>query len=153
MKWGLILLCASLISCAEEGLLFEESQSIKDASWNKENKISFDFAIKDTLKHYDFYCNLRTTSSYEWANLYLFVNMESPNDMIYTDTVELPIADKAGKWYGKNSGSIVENSILFFKNVNFDLSGKYTITFTQAMRTDNLNEVTDVGLKIKEVIQ
>ena len=56
---------------------------------------------------------------------------------------------KTGKWYGKVSGSMVENHILFMKNVRFPQMGKHTITLNQGMRDAKLNEVVDVGLTIK----
>jgi gliding motility-associated lipoprotein GldH len=155
MKIGLFFSAISLIllltSCQGDTPFFEENKSIPEQSWDKNNVLSFTFDIKDTLAFYDFYFNLRTTTSYEWANLYAFVDMESPNDMVYRDTVELPLADDMGKWYGKNSGSLVENSVLFFKNVNFDKSGTYRVFITQAMRNDELDQIVDVGLKIVEV--
>jgi gliding motility-associated lipoprotein GldH len=138
------------IQCGERPF-YENSTAIVDQEWSSDDKVTYTFAIEDTLAFYDFYMDLRTTTSYEWANLYLFVDMESPNNMIYRDTVELPLADPTGRWYGKNSGSMVENRVLFFKNVNFDLPGEYSISFTQAMRQDPLPHIADVGLRIEEV--
>lgn len=155
MKTGLIFSFICLVfltsSCQGDAPFFEENKNIPEQNWDKNNVLSFSFEIKDTLAFYDFYFNLRTTTAYEWANLYAFVDMESPNDMVYRDTVELPLANDMGKWYGKNSGSLVENSVLFFKNVNFDRSGTYRVFITQAMRSDALAEIVDVGLKIVEV--
>ena len=157
MKRILVLYCSviSLIllisSCQSEDVFYEKNHTIPEQVWNKNNVPSFTFEIVDTLAFYDFYFNLRTTSSYNYSNLYAFVDMESPNDLVYRDTVELPLADDLGKWYGKNSGSLVENSVLFFKNVNFDMKGTYRVFITHAMREDDLSEIVDVGLKVVEV--
>ncbi len=141
---------AFCVGCGERPY-YENTSAIHEKEWHSSDVISYTFKVTDTLAYYDFYLNLRTTTSYEWANLYVFVDMESPNDLVYRDTVELPLADPTGRWYGKNSGSLVENSILFFKNVNFDLTGEYSISFTQAMRQDPLPHISDVGIRIEEV--
>ena len=52
---------------------------------------------------------------------------------------------------GKHSGSVVENDLLFITKKRFPQTGTYNLKFVQAMRQDDLNEILDVGLRIKEV--
>jgi gliding motility-associated lipoprotein GldH len=93
--------------------------------------------------------NMRITTSYEWANCYVFMELAGP-ELIAFDTVQIPLADVAGNWKGKVSGSMVENNVLFMKSVRFPQKGKHKITFVQGMRDQDLGEVSDIGLTIKK---
>lgn len=145
------LLSVGLVSCGDKGVIFQESKVVPNSQWSKDEPISFDFAISDTTTLHNFYLNLRNTTSYEWANLYVFVEIEFPNGKSNIDTVEFILADKSGEWNGKKSGSVVENDLLFIKEKGFPLVGDYTLKFNQAMRQEILEEITDVGLRIQEV--
>ncbi len=138
-----------LMSCTDKDIYFDENQTLETQVWSASNDISFNFDINDTVQKFDFYLNLRTTTSYEWSNIYVFMKLEGPNDFVAFDTVAVDLADLTGKWYGKVSGSMVENNILFMKNVRFPQQGKHTITLNQGMRATELNEIVDVGLTIK----
>lgn len=144
------LLSVVMTSCGDTGVVFQETKEIKEAKWDKDAPVSFDFSISDTTQFHDFYLDLRTTTSYEWSNLYVFVEIDFPNGKNNIDTVEFILADKTGKWNGKKSGSLVDNNLLFIHNKRLPLKGDYSMKFTQAMRQDVLEEVTDVGLIIKE---
>ena len=133
-----------LISCNDKDIYFDNNQTLESQVWNASNDISFDFDINDSVQKFDFYLNLRTTTSYEWSNIYVFMKLEGPNNLVAFDTVAIDLADLTGKWYGKVSGSMVENHILFMKNVRFPQQGKHTITLNQGMRDTDLNEIVDV---------
>lgn len=74
--------------------------------------------------------------------------------MVFVDTINIPLADGAnGRWLGDVSGSMVENHVLFMKNVRFQELGKYQISFVQGMRDEPLRDISDVGLTIKKANQ
>ena len=123
---------------------------IENNTWNKNEGVSFDFDINDTAEFYDFYFNLRTSNLYEWSNLYMFVEIRSPEEQFNIDTVEFSLANSVGEWTGVSSGSIINNKILFISKKRFPSLGTYKLTFNQAMRQDDLTEVMDVGIIIKK---
>ena len=140
-------------SCADGDIHMEDTVSISNQSWSAKDTISFDFDINDTVGYFDFYLNLRTTTSYGYSNCFVFATLESPS-MVAVDTINIPLADGAsGRWLGEVSGSMVENHVLFMKNVRFHEVGKYRIKFVQGMRDEPLGEISDVGLTIKTVNQ
>lgn len=145
------IICLGLHSCGDADVVYQETKEIPATGWHKDTAYSFNFEIADTTTLHDFYFDLRTTSAYEWSNLFVFVEIKAPNDKFNIDTVEFVLANKKGEWNGKKSGSIVENDLLFITKKRFPEVGPYSLTFSQAMREDVLNEVVDVGLKIKEV--
>lgn len=138
-----------LTSCADGDVLMEETMPIANQNWSSTDTISFAFDIEDTVGYFDFFLNLRTTTSYGYANCYVFATLESPT-LVAVDTINIPLADGAsGRWLGEVSGSMIENHVLFMKNVRFHEVGKYQIKFVQGMRDDPLAEISDVGLTIK----
>jgi gliding motility-associated lipoprotein GldH len=139
-----------LVSCSDADIVYQNSKVIENNTWNKDESISFDFEISDTIEFYDFYFSLRTTNLYEWSNLFMFVEIGSPEDQFNIDTVEFSLANSVGEWTGLSSGSIINNKILFISQKRFPSLGTYNLTFNQAMRQDNLTEVMDVGIIIKK---
>ena len=140
------------VSCGDADIVYQDSKVIENNIWNKNEGVSFDFDINDTTEFYDFYFNLRTTNLYEWSNLYLFVEIGSPEEQFNIDTVEFSLANSVGEWTGISSGSIINNKILFISKKRFPSLGTYKLTFNQAMRQDHLTEVMDVGIIIKKAV-
>ncbi|MCB9198077.1 MAG: gliding motility lipoprotein GldH [Flavobacteriales bacterium] len=148
---GLLLVALLVASCADADVLMEDTRPIGNQSWSSSDTVEFEFAIDDTTAYFDFYLNLRTTTSYEYANCYVFATLKSPT-MIVVDTINIPLADGAsGRWLGDVSGSMVENHVMFIHKVRFHELGSYDISFVQGMREDPLSEISDVGLTIKKV--
>ncbi len=132
-------------------MLFEKNLKLPDAVWNEENKIIFETNISDTISLHNFYINIRNSGDYQFSNLYVFVDIFSPDCKIQRDTIECILTDTQGRWLGKSgSGSVWDNHILFKKNVRFPKSGKYVFRFEQAMRTKELEHIMDVGLRIEK---
>lgn len=142
-----IVIGVLVTSCTDENVFYEESKVLEGQKWSATDSVSFEFDIQDTVQKYDFFMNMRITTSYEWANCYVFMKLEGPELMAF-DTVQIPLADLTGKWNGKVSGSMVENNVLFMKSVRFPQAGIHKITFVQGMRGALLSEVSDIGLTI-----
>lgn len=142
-----------LVSCGESGVVVNQSQSIEGAKWTSSDSIVYDFEITDTLNYYDFSILVRNTENYMWSNIYLFSDLTFPNGKVRRDTVEVLLADEYGYWVGHNSGTIVTTSAKFMEHRKFPLSGNYKITITHGMREPILEEVTDVGIKVKQWVE
>lgn len=147
----LITTLVTLVSCGGESVYFEKNNQIDNKTWAIDDKQEFDFTVTDTAQFYDFFFNVRTTSNYEYSNMYVFYKLYFPNGKSLTDTAQFILADPTGKWLGKSvSGSLIDNSILFSTKRSFPFEGEYTFSVQHGMRNNALNEVSDVGFKIKE---
>lgn len=145
-----ILALGLLTSCADGDVILEDTTPMAGQNWNSNDTVVFMFDIEDTVGYFDFYMNLRTTTSYEYSNCFVFATLVSPT-MYAVDTINIPLADpSSGRWLGEVSGSMVENHVLFMKNVRFHEVGEYGIKFVQGMRDEPLGEISDVGLTIKK---
>jgi gliding motility-associated lipoprotein GldH len=143
----LICISAFLVSC-DDKVVFEENADIENGVWNYKDGKSFEFDIQDTNSLFNFYVNVRNGEEYAYSNLFVFVEMEFPNGKKSIDTLECPLADAYGNWYGRGLGKIFDNRILFRERKRFPLSGHYKVGIYQAMRTDELAGIYDVGFRL-----
>lgn len=148
-KSGLIFLSIALLLVGCTDVMFQQSEQIPNKNWEQERNISFDVEVLDTMKSFDFYIDLRTESTYSYANIFMFVNTTFPSGKTARDTVECILADKTGRWLGSGLGDIKDNHILFKENIRFPNAGTYTFEFEQGMREDQLAGILDLGISIE----
>lgn len=144
-----LLIAIMLVAC-DQSRIFEKNTAITDGIWNIDEKPSFEIDVKDTLSSQSFYINLRNSGAYPFSNIFIFIETLFPDSSISRDTVECYLADPSGKWLGKGSSNVWDNQILFKRGVVFPRSGKYKFTFQHGMRTDELKEILDVGLRVEK---
>ena len=147
-KLGRIILAfllpiALLYSC-NPNRVFEKNVDIKNNVWDKTVKTSYTLDIQDTTQHYDISVNVRHTNFYQFSNLWIMIYTTFPDGTRLSQKVELPLAEKDGKWYGDCLGSICDI------NVPIQKKGKYTFEFEQLMRADQLPAVMAMGLKVEK---
>jgi len=147
---SLAIMILLLLSC-DPNRVYEKNIAINDGIWNKDSIVKFDMDIVDTLQPYNFYINIRNSTDYRFSNLYLFIDTFFPDKTHARDTLEFILADTDGKWFGKGFGKIKESTVLLRRGVYFPMSGHYRFTMEQAMRTDNLEGVEDVGMRIEKM--
>jgi len=142
-----LLFSVFLVSCNSD-TVFNQTISIPTEGWYKNNSVSFDVNITDTLTTYNFGLIVRNKANYRYSNLYLFLVTKFPNDNISRDTIEIILADNNGKWLGKGWGDIKENQIILKSRLRFPLTGNYNFLIQQAMRVDTLVGINDIGLSL-----
>lgn len=142
------LCIAALLSSCDENRFYEKNLAIKNEVWNAHDKPFFEVEVEDTLQPFNFYINLRNNASYEYSNIYFFLNTYFPNGEQSRDTIECILADPRGYWLGKGT-EIIEHQILFKRRVSFPIKGTYKFEFEQAMRKEDLEDVLDIGLRIE----
>ena len=144
---ALVLMSVMLVSCNTK-TVFDQSVQLPSKGWYKNDAVSFNVNISDSLTNYIFGLNIRNTTDYRYSNLYIFLITEFPNGNISQDTIECILANKEGKWIGKGWGNIKENQIILKSGIRFPLAGNYNFIIHQAMRVDTLTGISDMGLNI-----
>jgi gliding motility-associated lipoprotein GldH len=129
---------------------YNETVTIKDSKWYKDEVAHFELMINDSISNQNFYLTLRNTTDYRFSNLFIFMTTHFPNGNITRDTIECLLADQSGHWLGKGWGNVKENQILLKSGLRFPLTGKYEFYIQQAMRTDTLEGIERVGLIIEK---
>jgi gliding motility-associated lipoprotein GldH len=151
-KYGyisLMFLGVLLVASCDHHLVHEENHPIPEASWEKDHVLSFRVDMEDTLQAHHISINVRNTSAYPMSNLFLFVSIVSPDGLFNRDTIQFHLAEPSGKWVGKGFGSIYSNRFRYKNNVRFPVTGSYHFTIEHGMRTDRLEGISDVGLRIE----
>lgn len=136
-----------LAGCSK-GVVFDNNKSIESDVWKSDQVIRFDVPVEDTVHIYKFYLNLRNTTSYRYANIFLFIDSTFPDGKQARDTVECILADPSGKWLGKGISNIRDNQVLLRRGLRFPQKGNYIFEFEQAMREQELKGIMDIGLRI-----
>jgi gliding motility-associated lipoprotein GldH len=131
-------------------MVYEKNKKMDEATWNSTDIVKFNVAIPDTITGYNYYINIRNTTDYGFANLFMFVKTVYPDGKISVDTVECYLADIQGRWLGKGQGRIIDNRILFRKSVRFSQAGVYSFEYEQGMRVNQLYGIEDIGIRIEK---
>ncbi|MCX6273067.1 MAG: gliding motility lipoprotein GldH [Bacteroidetes bacterium] len=143
------MLSAGLWSC-DKSRVFDESSRIRNAEWNRHWPVFFQFPIQDTNALYNVYLQIRNTTDYPFSNLYLFLSTREPDGTKGRDTVECILAGPDGKWTGQGPGKLKANKLLVKKGMRFQHRGTYQIGIEQAMRTEVLTGIADVGIRVEK---
>lgn len=146
----LLLGLAFFLGSCHKGIKFSEIQKIPEEGWNAGHVLEFHVPVNDTTHAFDILFYMRNSYKYPYRNLWLFVETTAPAGHTRRDTLEFYLADERGQWLGKGLGDINSMLLQYQNNILFPVTGVYTITVEQAMRTENLPYITDFGVQIKK---
>jgi gliding motility-associated lipoprotein GldH len=150
-RLAVVAILFMMLSSCDGNVLYEKNERIPDASWNKNQKLEFHVEVTDTIKPHHIFVNVRNLNNYPMSNLSLFVSITSPDELFNRDTVLYYLAEPSGKWVGKGFGNVWSNRYRYKSNVRFPVSGTYRFEIEQAMRVDDLEGISDIGLRVEIV--
>lgn len=148
-KLLLLIIISGLLYACDSSLVYEENIAIKDNKWNRNDILKFYPRITDSISSHNIYINIRNAGNYEFRNIYIFLTISSPSGNHVKDTVECVLADDRGKWYGSGIGDLFSLRIPYKMNIYFPDTGVYTVALEQAMRTEILEHIADVGVRVE----
>src|SRR6478609_4921850 len=79
---------------------FSEDKTIEGGSWDMKDRLDFEVNVTDTVSFYDFFIDFRHNEKYEWAEIYLFFDIEFPNGKQANDTIHYMMQNQ-DHWVGK----------------------------------------------------
>lgn len=138
----------SLASCGKEKVVFEKKYDIKNSQWAYADTLDFAFEIKDTMAIYDIVLAIEHTPQYPMQNLYTHIYTKFPTGERIMQLLNIDLADNTGKWEGKCNSSECDFEIPIQPNAFFNKTGTHTITLEQYMRTDPLQGIKSIALKL-----
>ena len=150
-----MLVAIALVSC-DEIRLFEENKDLKDNQWLLQDTIAFTFTIRDIGKDYNLLCNIRNTSDYPYARLFLNYSLrDSTGTTLSTELKSLYLFDsKTGQPFGNGGiGDVFDHRLMLLENYRFKYNGRYTLSFDQQMRLDTLGGISAIGFRLEEVVK
>ncbi len=144
------LIIGSLASCGDRNRIFESYGDIDHAGWGKDSVLVFNFDIKDTVQANNLYINLRNEGNYPYSNIWLFLSIDSPDGTSLADTIEISLADNAGKWLGRGLGGLFDNQFVYRSNIYFPQRGTYQFNIQHGMRDEMLKGIRGVGIRVEK---
>ena len=147
---GIVLFLFFTQGCVDK-TVFDDTKDIENSVWKTDEKLVFEYTIADSLYLYDFYLKVRHNTNYKYSNLYLFIDTRLPDGQWGRDTVELVLADKSGKWLGKGIGRMRDVQVLLKGAVRLPMRGEYRFELEQAMRDEELEGISGVGILINKI--
>jgi gliding motility-associated lipoprotein GldH len=115
--------------------------------WNWDAGTSFEFEIENDEHYYQILNGLRITSNYAYSNIWMIYTLRGPDGFYRKDQFQLELSDQIGRWKGKKVSNLISYQEPFLLQLALK-KGKYTLTFFQNMRDENLLEVSNVGLQV-----
>lgn len=107
--------------------------------WHTDSVLVFDFFIEDTTRLQSIEFEIRHDVDYSYQNLLFFLTHNNK-----TDTVDLKICEKNGKWTGKGIGSVRTVSYQTKEDIFFQTSNPI-IKIEQAMRYGSFSKVEELN--------
>jgi gliding motility-associated lipoprotein GldH len=152
MRSLLILLFSLCLFACDNDSFYTKSYTFKNNTWGRNVKPSFIVDIKDTSQLYDFIVTLRTTTSYKYNNLWIFLNTIPPNGSPVREPYEIKTCYPNGSWIGKKTGTIVEHTLIFNRR-KVPYKGKYRFSFEQGVTNKFIGDVLDISFEINQLKQ
>lgn len=140
----------ALFSACDKNKVFDHYKALPEAGWHKDSLQVFELNVTNTLQTNNMYINVRNDIKYKYSNLWLFIEIESPDSTAKTDTFEIVLADPAGKWLGTGFGGIKSNQVIYKRSVNFPIPGLYKINIGHGMRSNLLKGISDIGVRVEK---
>jgi len=144
---ALLLIILAMTGCGQE-VIYEDYVTIPDNGWNKDSMATFRVKIDDVKNNYDIFINIRNKSDYPNSNIWLFVDVTSPEGKTIRDTLNYFLADEHGKWIGSGWGDMYLVQYPYRRNIKFAKAGEYRFSIIQGMRYDKLEGIHNIGITI-----
>jgi len=144
----IFVLGALMVSCGDQPL-YEEVVSFDGREWKLDVKPEYTFEVKDASKVYDFTLSLRTSTDYQYSNLWIFMKTITPDGTVAREPFEIVITNDDGSWVGEKSGSVVTTP-LYFRSRKLPKKGKYTFIIEQGITESTVDEVLDLTFRVEE---
>jgi gliding motility-associated lipoprotein GldH len=149
-----LLLITGNFSCTPLNL-YERTVAIPAHEWKSSFTPQFSFLINDTSARYDLSITLRHRDLYHYNNIWLQINLLSPDGKQYNFQTEKQLGTNESGWLGTGMDDIYEHRIslqkeLIENGVSLRKKGRYTLSIKQIMREDPLEQVMNVGLRIEK---
>jgi len=141
-----------LLGCSREKIEWTDFAEVDPEAWPLNQGVFLECEPHELNAPYALRMALRHTVDYPYSNLFLFRSITVGADTLYSDTLELELADSYGEWTGKGNGASRELIFPFRKNwLRFERSGVYRFNFVHGMRDSSLLGIEGIGLSLIRV--
>ncbi|HYG17502.1 MAG TPA: gliding motility lipoprotein GldH [Ohtaekwangia sp.] len=151
---GILMVLVGVMMSCDDRRVYEEYVDFEERYWLVNERPEFEFVITDPRLKYNIYSNVRNDVSYPWSRLFLTYHLQdSTGAALKKEMVTNYLFDgESGEPLGSSGlGDIYDHQFLLLKDYRFSKAGKYKMRFEQVMRTDTLEGMLAVGLRVEKV--
>ena len=149
LKGIILLFVASLLSACDKQTVYHSFQSLPTEGWLREDTLSFDVKVTDSLTYYKLSLEVRNRSNYPYQNLPLSICYTTADSIPSpTDTIQLILADKEGIWKGDGWGGLYQTAVSA-GSVRIGKPGTYLFKVAYTLPDERLQGINDIGIKLK----
>ena len=116
----------SLFMGCDSNRIFDEYVSIDDNTWKKDDTITFNLKVLDTISPQNLFINIRNNNDYKYSNIFIITEILAPNQFTTIDTLQYEMTDETGIWLGDGFSDLKENKLFFKERYVFKKSGNYS---------------------------
>jgi gliding motility-associated lipoprotein GldH len=141
-----------LFSACDPDRVYEKNVDFDERFWALTEHPQFEFVINDENTPYNLYINVRNEESYPNANLYFtYYLTDSLGNILNQELLtEFLFDKKTGRPFGSSVlGDIYNHRFPILEDYRFESPGKYNIRLEHFMRTDSLQGILGVGLRVE----
>lgn len=148
-RWPVLFVVCALFCSCDERTVYHTFRSVPLSGWARQDTLSFDVSIDDTLSLYELYVEVRHRNDYPYSNLALLLSYTTPaSSCCLMDTLQLNMADERGVWYGKGWSDLYLHTV-HAGTLRLGRRGDYHFRLTGAMSDTLLRGLNDVGIMLR----
>ena len=148
-KLGIATLMVLLCYSCGNSTIAHQYHSLPNEGWERDSVLNYEIAVDSLLEKCNIDIELSYNNNYPYRNLYLFVSgADSTNNQIFSDTLNITLADEYGKWLGNGWGTSYQQRVEYRNSYSFPTAGLYSITVKQGMRDNPILGIERVGVRV-----
>mgnify|MGYP002624118962 CR=1 FL=1 len=145
-----MLVAAMMLAACDGSIYYDSSRSVDEHGWLPTDSVVFDVDVDDTVSYFNFLIGVRNSITYPYSNTFLFITTTFPDGSMSRDTLECPLADATGRWYGIRTGRYVDSRYrLRGGSARFPMEGRYRFEVANGMRDSAIAGLKDISLRIE----
>jgi gliding motility-associated lipoprotein GldH len=149
----IILLLLLLAAGCDSNRIYETNHDFANGQWPSADTLNFEISIPDSSLRYSIALNVRNTIDFQTARLFVQYRFFDPTQILRSRLVEQNLFDKkTGEPFGDSGlGNIYTHHFLLESGMKFPKAGMCRIQLNHMMRSDTLNEVLSVGIRVEKI--
>jgi gliding motility-associated lipoprotein GldH len=144
----LIIVCSIVLLSACGSNVQEKFNKLPDRQWDYKQPQQFIFHLDEGI--YSVQLDLQNTNDYPFENIWLSTSIKGPDGETVSGRNSYSLAWPDGEWKGNGPGAYYDLPIVIGDDFRVQKSGDYTFTLAQNMRTDKLQGISGVGIRLRK---
>lgn len=145
----LLIVCSIIFLTSCGSSVYEKFSKFPDRTWNYKQPQQFTFHLSEGT--YSVQLNLQNTDIYPFENIWLSTSIKGPDGETVTGLNSYSLAYPDGVWKGNGPGGYYDLPITIGDDFAVQKAGDYTFTLSQNMRTDNLQGINGIGIRLRRM--